>query len=224
LNYAMLTAKDPRLREVNEEAAFIVADGMPLVWASRWKGSPLPCRVAGSDMLPALCARAARRGYRVFLLGAAPGVAEEAARRLCRAYPGLTIAGIEAPDFHALSAGETEDLKCLIRESETDVLIAAMGQPDGEFWLRRNYRDLEHTVCAQFGASIDFAAGRVARAPKWMQKTGLEWAYRLGREPRRLTGRYARNALFLARAFGRGAVAQVLRRTDGVEELAGQVD
>jgi len=219
LNYAMLAAKDARLCKVNNEAAFVLADGMPLVWASRLNGTPLPCRVAGADLVPALCALAARRGYGVFLLGAAPGVAAEAARLLCKAYPGLLIAGIEAPEFHVLSAQETEAMKHRIRDSQGRLLLLAMGQPGGELWLAQHYRDLGNMVCMQLGASLDFAAGRVARAPRWMQKTGLEWVYRLRLEPRRMFGRYARNAIFLARMLWRGTLARAARRKSKPSDL-----
>src|SRR4051812_44615649 len=104
LHYAMLTAGDPRLSPVNRGAAFVLADGMPLVWASRWRPRRLPERVAGSDLVPALCERAARRGYRVFLLGGPPGVAEEAGCQLCARFPGLQVVGVECPPFRELSA------------------------------------------------------------------------------------------------------------------------
>src|SRR5947207_9125629 len=106
LNYAMVTDRDPRLAEVNQDAAFLLADGMPLVWYSRWVGRPLPERVAGSDLIYALSQRAAERGHRVFFLGGAPGVAEDAANRLCRLSPGLTIAGVEVPPFRPMTPEE----------------------------------------------------------------------------------------------------------------------
>lgn len=212
VNYAMLSAGDPRLHEVNRQAAFLLADGMPLVWASRWKRTPLPCRVAGSDLVPQLCARAADKHYRVFFLGGAPGVAEQAANSLLARHTGLEVAGIESPQLDELSETETEALKNRIHQSGAHILLAALGQPKGELWLAQHYQQLGVPLCVQIGASLDFVAGRVRRAPRWMQSSGLEWAYRLCQEPRRLAGRYARNAWFL------GSLAA--RRT--LQRLAGQ--
>lgn len=198
VNYAMLTARDARLAAVNEEAAFVLADGMPLVWASHWKGGRLPERVAGSDLVPALCGRAAERGHRVFFLGGAPGVADAAAERLRQRYPGLQVAGVESPPFRPLTAPEEAALVARIRATRPDLLFAALGQPRGELWLSQQREALAVPVCVQVGASLDFAAGRVARAPRWVQRLGIEWIYRAALEPRRLAGRYARNVAFLA--------------------------
>jgi N-acetylglucosaminyldiphosphoundecaprenol N-acetyl-beta-D-mannosaminyltransferase len=115
LHTAMLAWEHPELRQAAEEAAFVVADGMPIVWASRWRGHGLPERVAGSDLLPALCERAAHNGYRVFFVGGAPGVGQEAARILGERFPGLQVVGIEAPSFRDLSAEAEEALLGRIR-------------------------------------------------------------------------------------------------------------
>jgi N-acetylglucosaminyldiphosphoundecaprenol N-acetyl-beta-D-mannosaminyltransferase len=202
-HYAMLTKGSPELEAINAGAAFIVADGAPLVWASRRAGSPLPERVAGSDLIFELSAEAARRGYRLFFLGGAKGVAAEAARRLGERYPGLQVVGTECPPFRALSADEEEGLVGRIRAARPDILLVAFGQPKGERWIHRHLESLGVPVSVQVGASLDFAAGRVRRAPRWMQKSGLEWAFRLGLEPRRLFSRYARNAWFIARMIAR---------------------
>jgi N-acetylglucosaminyldiphosphoundecaprenol N-acetyl-beta-D-mannosaminyltransferase len=196
LHYAMLTARDRRLAEVNEKAAFLLADGMPLVWASRWRPRRLPERVAGSDLVPVLCGRAALRQYRVFLLGGPPGVAEEAARKLCERYPGLQVVGTECPPFRELSEQEQADLQNRIRAARPDLLFVAFGQPKGELWLAGHCPALGVPACVQVGATLDFIAGRVRRAPRWIQRLGLEWVYRLSGEPGRLAGRYARNFLF----------------------------
>ncbi|HZU34457.1 MAG TPA: WecB/TagA/CpsF family glycosyltransferase [Gemmataceae bacterium] len=196
LHYAMLTDHDKRLAEVNAKAAFVLADGMPLVWASWWRPRCLPERVAGSDLVPALCERAAQKGYRVFLLGGPPGVAEEAARKLCERFPGLQVVGTECPPFRELSAEEQAGLCERIRVARPDLLFVAFGQPKGELWLAAHGPALGVPACAQIGATLDFIAGRVRRSPRWLQRIGLEWAYRLCSEPARLTGRYARNFLF----------------------------
>ena len=198
-HYAMLAEQLPDLRAINERAAFIVADGKPLVWASRMLGSPLPERVAGSDLIFHLCEEAAREGYRVFLLGGDDGVAEVAAQRLVGLYPGLRMVGTACPPFRELSEDEHAALIESIRSASPDLLMAAFTMPRGERWLSTNVEALGVPVVANVGAAIDFAAGRVRRAPRWMQRVGLEWAYRLWLEPRRLAGRYARNAWFIAR-------------------------
>jgi len=197
LNYAMLTHQHEDLHEINRSAAFIVADGMPLVWAARWQGTPLPERVAGSDFIFTLSELAAARGYRIYFLGGMAGVGEEAAARLRERYPGLQIVGIESPPFRPLTDEEHGALIARIREARPDILLVGFGQPKGERWIYANYRALQVPVCVQVGASLDFAAGRVRRAPRFLQRVGLEWAFRLALEPRRLAARYFSNAVFL---------------------------
>jgi N-acetylglucosaminyldiphosphoundecaprenol N-acetyl-beta-D-mannosaminyltransferase len=199
VHYAMLTHANVDLREINERAALILADGAPLVWASRRQVSPLPERVAGSDLIFELCELAARKGYRLFLVGGADGVALEAARRLRERYAGLQIVGIECPPFREPTPEEEAGLIARIRAARADILFVAFGQPKGERWIVRYLDRLAVPVSVQIGASLDFAAGRVRRAPRWMQECGLEWAFRLSLEPRRLFGRYASNAWFIAR-------------------------
>jgi N-acetylglucosaminyldiphosphoundecaprenol N-acetyl-beta-D-mannosaminyltransferase len=203
LNYAMLTHRDPRLRAVNEGAALALADGMPLLWAACRRGTRLPERVAGSDLIFALAELAAERGHGVFLLGGAPGVADAAAANLRARYPGLRVVGTASPPFRALTAAERNELFATIREARPDLLLAAFGQPKGELWVAEHHRALGVPFCAQLGAALDFAAGRVRRAPRVLRRSGLEWAFRLAQEPRRLGGRYLSNFLFLARMFVR---------------------
>jgi N-acetylglucosaminyldiphosphoundecaprenol N-acetyl-beta-D-mannosaminyltransferase len=211
VNYAMLTHENPDLRAINERAAFIVADGAPLVWASRLQGSPLPERVAGSDLIIEMSARAAKKGYRLFLLGGADGVAAKAVSWLCRSFPGLQVVGFESPPFRELSEDEQDALAARIRAARPDLLLAAFTQPRGERWLAANCDSLGVPVIANVGAAIDFAAGRVRRAPRWVRKCGLEWAFRIGIEPRRLFGRYARNAWFIARMVARDVLRAASR-------------
>ena len=126
-------------------------------------------------------------------------------------YPGLKVAGVEAPELDLLSAAEHETLVARIRAARPDLLFAALGQPKGEFWLAANCRTIGVPVAVQVGASLDFVAGNAVRAPRWMQRTGLEWLYRMARDPWRLGPRYARNAWFLARMIGRN-LAPTTRR------------
>jgi len=200
LNYAMLVDADPRLRTVTDRAGLVLADGMPLVWWSKLGPRPLPERVAGSDLIYSLCERAARRGYGVYLLGAGPGIADEAAAKLVAKYPGLRIVGVECPPFRKLSADEDREQIARIRTARPDILVVAFGQPKGEFWIDERLDRLGVPVCVQVGATLDFVAGRMKRSPKWMQKTGVEWVYRMLQEPRRLAKRYLNNILFLLRA------------------------
>lgn len=199
LNYAMLTDRDPELAEVNRRAGFVVADGMPLLWAARALGRPLPERVAGSDLIFALAAEAADRGWRVFLVGGREGVAAEAALRLCERFPRLTVAGVEVPPFRRQTTAEEASMIARIRAAKPDLLVGAFSQPHGEKWLAANARRLGVPACVQLGASLDFVAGKVRRCPRFIGRLGLEWAFRLAVEPRRLGGRYLNNGLFLAR-------------------------
>jgi N-acetylglucosaminyldiphosphoundecaprenol N-acetyl-beta-D-mannosaminyltransferase len=196
-HYAMLTNETPDLKAINAQAAFVLADGAPLVWASRWKKAPLPERVTGSDLIFDLCGEAARSGYRVFLLGGAEGVADEAARRLAEHHPGLQVVGTESPPYRDLTAEEQDQLIGRVQSASPDILIVASTMPKGEIWIAANYERLGVPLCVNLGAGLDFAAGRVRRAPLRLQKLGLEWAYRMFLEPSRLAPRYARNAWFL---------------------------
>lgn len=199
LNYAMLSSQRADLREVNARAAMLLADGMPLVLASRLQKTPLPERVAGADLIWKMCEQAARLGHRLFLLGGAAEVSTAASRRLQQLYPGLIIAGTHSPPYRELSESEHAALLDEIRQARADILIVAFGQPKGELWIADNYEKIEVPVSIQVGASLDFVAGKVMRAPRWIQRIGMEWAFRLAQEPRRLLGRYARNGLFLIR-------------------------
>jgi N-acetylglucosaminyldiphosphoundecaprenol N-acetyl-beta-D-mannosaminyltransferase len=203
LHYAMLTDRDPRLRRVNEKAALIVADGMPMVWYSRLRGCPLPQRVTGADLVYSLCQRAAERDYAVFLLGGVAGVADRVAEILRFQYPGLRIVGTAAPELDGLSPQEHQDLIARIRDAAPQLLLVALGQPKGELWLAENCEALGVPACVQVGASFDFVARRLRRAPAWMQRIGLEWLFRVWCEPRRLLPRYLADARFLLRAVCR---------------------
>jgi len=203
LNYVMLSANNVDLQRVNQNAAFIVCDGMPMVWRSWISRRKLPERVAGSELIYALTKWAATKGHRIFFLGAAPGVAQAAADKLSLRYPGLQVAGVESPPFRSLSAEESAELNSRIRAAKPDIVYAAFGQPKGELWMAENCDATEVPVCVQIGASFDFVVGGVPRAPKWIQLVGMEWAYRLVQEPRRLASRYFRNTVFLVGVLAR---------------------
>ncbi|MGZ3584431.1 MAG: WecB/TagA/CpsF family glycosyltransferase, partial [Ktedonobacterales bacterium] len=157
-----------------------VADGAGVVWAARLGGATLRGRVTGIDLLDACAQVAAERGYRLFLLGAAEGVARQAAERLEARYPGLRIAGTFAG---SPAAAEQGDICAHIREAGGDIVFVAYGAPAQELWIARTRGDLGAAVAIGVGGAFDFVAGRVPRAPSWMRHLGLEWLYRLWREP-----------------------------------------
>lgn len=211
-HYAMLTAERPELRLVNDRAAFLLADGAPLVWASRRGPSPLPERVAGSDLVYDLCEHAARLGRRVYLLGGAEGIADRAARRLQELYPRLIIAGTACPEPGSLAGEGCRGVIAEVRRARPDLLMVALGQPKGELWLAEHVEELGVPACVQVGASLDFVAGRVRRAPAPIQKIGMEWAFRIYTDPARLAPRYAKDALFLLGRVARELVSPAARR------------
>lgn len=200
LHFAMLCQVQPMLRWLNRKADLVLADGMPLVWASRLKGRALalPERVTGADLVPALCGRAAELGHRVYFLGGAEGVAVEAVARIKILHPDLNVVGIDAPNFARLTPEERKSIVSRVRQAHADLLFVALGQPKGELWLAENLEELGVPVSIQIGASLDFLAGRVKRAPIWIQRIGMEWSWRLACEPGRLFTRYLKNARFLA--------------------------
>lgn len=201
LNYAMLAASQNDLASLSRQAAMILADGQPIVWRSRLHRRQLPERVAGSELIYRLGQQSAQRGWRLYFLGAAPGIAQACADNLCRLYPGCQIAGVDSPPFRALSAAESARQLDRIREAKPDILMVAFGQPKGEMWIAQHYKELGVPVSMQLGASFDFVAGAAKRAPKLFQRTGLEWAYRMAHDPRRLVPRYCGNAAFLCKAL-----------------------
>jgi len=186
-------------RTACDGAALRLADGMPIVWASRLLGRPLRARAAGSDLFPELCRMAAAHAYPVFLLGGAASVAERAAIRLTSRFPGLRIAGIYAPPDRFEPEGEAAEAAVrAVNSARPSLLFVALGTPTQELWVHRHWSRLDVDVALCCGAALDFAAGVQIRAPVWMQRAGLEWLWRLARDPRRLWRRYlVRDAAFL---------------------------
>lgn len=190
VDFLVQARRDAELRRILAEAHLVLCDGTPLVWASKLLGNPLPERVAGSDLAPQLIRLAAKNNYRLFLLGATPEANEQAAARVRAQFPNLSVAHY-SPPFRPLPEMDHADIACRIRAARPDILLVAFGCPKAEKWMAWHYRALGVPVVIGVGGTIDFLAGRVRRAPVWMQRAGLEWLFRLGREPRRLFKRYA---------------------------------
>jgi N-acetylglucosaminyldiphosphoundecaprenol N-acetyl-beta-D-mannosaminyltransferase len=180
---------DPELRLLLQEVDMATADGMPLVWGARLLGVPLEGRVTGADLVPALAARAADKGYSLYFFGAAPGIAARAAEVLKAQHPNLIVAGVHAPPQSSVLDADPAMVE-LIRVAQPDVLLVALGNPKQEKWIGMYARELGVPVCIGVGGTLDFIAGKTRRAPAWMQRAGLEWAFRLLQEPRRLWKRY----------------------------------
>lgn len=179
--FIMTAQRDAEFRRVLNRAELCLPDGVGLILAGRWLGRPFPERVAGSDFVYHLAQLAARDGWRLFLLGAAPGVAEEAAAVFRKHFPELIIAGTHAgsPD-----PAENEAIVERINESRAGLLYVAFGAPNQDKWISRNGDALTSVrVAMGVGGSLDFVAGRTTRAPRWVQEVGLEWLHRLVKEP-----------------------------------------
>ncbi len=179
--FVMAAQEDEAFRQLLWKADLCIPDGVGLLYAGRWLRRPLPQRVPGSELIYHLAALAAHNGWRLFLLGAAPGVAQEAATILQQQNPGLIIAGTYAgsPD-----PAENEAIVQRINSSQADILFVAYGAPRQDKWIARNKEALTSVRLAMgVGGSLDFVTGRAVRAPRWLQKLGLEWLYRLSREP-----------------------------------------
>jgi N-acetylglucosaminyldiphosphoundecaprenol N-acetyl-beta-D-mannosaminyltransferase len=202
VDFLVQARQDAHLRRILREAHLVLCDGTPLVWASRWLGNPLPERVAGSDLVPQLIERAVECGYSFYLLGGLPGVNARAVARLREQHPGLNIAGHYSPPFKPLADMDHDEIIRRIRGARPDILLVSLGCPKAEKWIARHYRSLGVPVVMGVGATIDFLAGEFRRAPKWMQRCGAEWLFRLVQEPRRLAGRYARDLWHFTRDMG----------------------
>jgi N-acetylglucosaminyldiphosphoundecaprenol N-acetyl-beta-D-mannosaminyltransferase len=185
------TAKaDPSFRTIINGSDLAVADGMPVVWLSRLVRRPIPERVTGFDLIDSSCRHALRTGIGVFLLGAAPGVADAAATELQRRYPGLRIAGTYSPPFGDDRAGEEARMVAAVRAGGRAVLLVAFGAPKQDRFIREHIGELDIPVAVGVGCAFDVLSGAIRRAPRWMQHVGLEWVWRFMMEPARLWRRY----------------------------------
>ena len=183
--------KDEELQKVYKNASLILTDGKPLIWISKWYKTPIKEKISGSDLFPRVCQLAANKNYTMYLLGAAEGVADTAARNLMKKYPGLNIVGTYSPPFgFEKNKQEMNNIKTQIQEVHPDILIVGLGCPKQEKFMYYHCKELGVPISFGLGASIDFEAGNIKRAPKWMSNHGLEWLYRFSKEPKRLFKRY----------------------------------
>ena len=188
--------KDVEFQAVYRDADLILTDGMPLIWISKFMKNKIKEKISGSDLFPKVCKLAANKRYKIFLLGAESGVAEQAAINLKNKYKELEIAGTYSPEFGFEKDEEAINrIIDMINKAKPDILFVGLGAPKQEKFIFK-YRDrLKVPVCLAIGASIDFEAGKIKRAPKWMQKNGLEWLYRIMKEPKRMFKRYFIDAI-----------------------------
>ncbi len=191
VDHIMRLQHDNEFKEIYQNADLVVADGMPLIWVSKYFGSALCERVTGSDLFPKLCVIAAERKYKLFFLGGDPGVAEKAKEVLVKQNQGLIVVGCYCPPF-GFEKDENENKKIveIIKMAKPDLLFVGLGAPKQEKWIFKHYKSMHVPVTIGIGISFSFAAGIVKRAPVWMQNAGLEWLWRLIMEPRRLWKRY----------------------------------
>lgn len=202
VDHAVMLREHAGLRAAYADASLRLIDGMPLVVLSRLFRKPIPERVAGSDLVPALFQAAVDRGrpLTVYLLGAGPGVAERAKERIEQTWPQVRVVGTHSPPFgFEKDPAENKSIVAKVNAAEPDVLLVGVGAPKQELWIHAHHKELNAKVALCIGATIDFLAGEKSRAPVWMRKAGLEWAHRVASEPKRLAKRYAKDAVVLPR-------------------------
>ena len=194
---------DATLRRILNQAFLCTPDGMPMVWMGWLRGHREMSRVYGPDLMLDVCEWSQKNPCRHFFFGGAPGVAEKLRDNLTKRFPGLQVAGCYAPPFRPLNAGEELQLQEMIHAAQVDILWVGLSTPKQEKFMAEFLPRLEVTLMIGVGAAFDFHSGRVKQAPRWMQRTGLEWFYRLCQEPGRLAKRYLRNnPLFVVKIAG----------------------
>lgn len=195
LDHICLLEKDTEFAEVYKNADLILTDGKPLIWISKLRKQPIKQKISGSDFFPKVCEMAAKEGYGIYILGAAEGVADKAAKNLINRFHNLSIVGTYSPSYgFEKSKDEIEKIMNLVREAKPDILAVSLGSPKGEKFIYKYLMDMKVPVSMSIGATIDFEAGNVKRAPKWMSEHGLEWLFRISQDPKRMIQRYARDA------------------------------
>lgn len=196
MDHIIIIEKDKFFKKIYDEADLILTDGKPLVWISKFQGPPIKEKVSGSDLFPHICKLASAKGYKIFILGAAEGVADKASKKLRIKFPGLNVAGTYSPPIgFENDKCEIEKIISMINTSHADILAVALGSPKGEKFIYRVRNQINVSLSISIGATIDFIAGNVKRAPEWMSECGLEWLYRVCQDPKRLVKRYWNDAI-----------------------------
>ena len=191
VDVVMKIEEDSYLKKVVDNADMVLVDGKPLVWISKLHGKPLKAKISGSDLVPLLCEVAAEKGYKIFIIGGKDGIAEQAKEKLENRLPKIKIVGTYAPPFgFEKNESELDKINQMISEAHPDLLIACFGCPKQEKWIYENIEKYNAKVSVCAGATVDFLAGNVKRAPRWMSDHGLEWFYRFTQEPKRMFKRY----------------------------------
>lgn len=196
LDHIVIMEKDKEFQEIYNNADLIVTDGKPLIWISKLLGTPIKEKISGSDLFPNMCSMCANRGYSIFILGAAEGVADKAAENLKASYSELNIVSTYSPPIgFENNEIELKKIASLIEQTSPDVLAVSLGSPKGEKFIYRHLKEYNIPLSISIGATIDFEAGNVKRAPKWMADHGFEWLYRITQDPKRLIKRYWNDAV-----------------------------
>ncbi len=191
VDVVMKIENDSYLKKITDEANIVLIDGQPLMWIANYFKSPFKEKVSGSDLVPELCKVANEKGYKIFIIGGQEGVAIKAKENLEKELEKIQIVGTYCPPFgFEKDSKEIDKINNLISSAKPDLLFACLGCPKQEKWVYENYKKFGAKVSICAGATVDFLAGNVKRAPKWMSNHGLEWLYRFSREPKRLFKRY----------------------------------
>lgn len=191
VDVVMKIENDKYLKKITDNADIVLVDGKPLIWISKLKKEPIKEKISGSDLVPKVCELAANKKYSIFIIGGKDGIANEAKKKLEKQYSNINIVGTYAPPIgFEKDEKELDKINNMISKVKPDILIACFGCPKQEKWIYENINkyDAKVSICA--GATVDFLAGNVKRAPKWMSNCGLEWFYRFLQEPKRLFKRY----------------------------------
>jgi N-acetylglucosaminyldiphosphoundecaprenol N-acetyl-beta-D-mannosaminyltransferase len=189
----MESQRDVTLRGIHNDSGLTTPDGMPMVWAGRWAGARWMERVYGPDLMLAVCDRASQLGWKSFFYGGKSGVGEQLASRLSKRFPALPVVGTYSPPFRALTDDEDREVVDLINSANADIVWVGLSTPKQERWMASHRSALNASVLIGVGGAFDIHSGTVPQAPRWIQRSGLEWAFRLAVEPRRLWRRYFAN-------------------------------
>lgn len=191
LHQIVLYHENQQYKRITDHAGLITADGQPVMWLSKWLKTPLKQKNPGPDFMRASCKMAAEKGYSIFLLGGAPGIAEKAADKLQADYPNLKVAGVYSPPFgFEKDAAEMQRINTMLNASHADLLFVGLGSPKQDIFIDENKDIYQIPLSYSIGIAIDYIGGNIKRAPKWMRDVGLEWLYRFCQDPGRLFKRY----------------------------------